>query len=179
MAQRGDISQQEAAGQEENVDLTSQVLTHFCQPCSNNSKETTADVFCLTCKEFQCQDCSNGHKTYSFMKNHKLFDASAAPEMTIAYDMNGLDRCGKHDKLVKFFCMDDRKLCCSTCAIIEHRKCFCVDEIKKNIASDQSDINTLKVNINNLKQRSEAAVRYSIHSEKNLQEQVKNLFEHL
>ncbi|XP_053409257.1 uncharacterized protein LOC128559971 [Mercenaria mercenaria] len=171
MAEKGDDSQDD--------EVPGKGLKKFCQPCSaKDEDENEATVFCTTCNEFQCEECSKVHMIFSFMKNHDLLDANEAHKGLDVYDMNGLDRCSKHEKRVKYFCKDDEKLCCTTCAITEHRKCDTVDEIK-GIEVEPGSINTLKVNVNILKERNEAAAEYWINSNQHIEEQTKNLLNDL
>jgi hypothetical protein len=45
--------------------------------------------------------------------------------------MKGLDQCKEHQKLMEFFCEDEKMPCCGKCAIVSHRKCHHVVEIEK------------------------------------------------
>ncbi|XP_045202664.2 uncharacterized protein LOC123556126 [Mercenaria mercenaria] len=101
----------------------------LCHPCSRKDLQTTADVFCSECDEFQCNECSKAHTVYAFMKNHKLVNATKVKSKPTSFDMKGMDICEKHGKLLEFFCEDENQLCCSTCAILNHRSCRSVVEV--------------------------------------------------
>ncbi|XP_060606588.1 E3 ubiquitin-protein ligase TRIM31-like [Ruditapes philippinarum] len=107
------------------------VKGNLCQPCLSKDKQNVADKFCSTCNEFQCNDCSNVHNVLAILKNHKLVGVKEANASTTLFEMENLDLCDQHQKLFEFFCEDEKKLCCSTCAIVNHRKCHSVVEIEK------------------------------------------------
>jgi hypothetical protein len=115
----------------ENGEVSGRVKETLCQPCLNNNKQTTAEKFCPTCNEFQCLDCANVHNTHVFLKSHKLVNANEAKRKQGSFDMKGLDKCDQHQKVLEFFCEDENQLCCSTCAILNHRKCHSIVEILK------------------------------------------------
>jgi hypothetical protein len=122
-----------------NDEVPGLVETILCQPCLNNDKQAPAEKFCSTCGEFQCLDCSNVHFKHDYLKSHKLLNANAARMKQGSFDMKGLDQCDQHQEVLKFFCEDDYQLCCSTCAIVDHRKCHNVVEIQK-VAGQPTEI---------------------------------------
>ncbi|XP_053404880.1 uncharacterized protein LOC123556130 [Mercenaria mercenaria] len=151
---------------------TEQIL---CQPCSSKDKQTVADVFCSICDEFQCMDCSNIHKTYSFMKNHKLVNAKELKAKPVSFDMKGLDQCPQHQKVLKFFCEDENQLCCSTCAIVDHRKCHSVVEIQKIAGKSALANSKLKVKLQEVKEKAEKIVKHAKSSKEQLDQDVKKV----
>ncbi|XP_053404906.1 uncharacterized protein LOC128558747 [Mercenaria mercenaria] len=110
-----------------------QVREEFCLQCTRKDKKTVASVFCYDCDNFQCTQCADVHNFFDVMKGHKMAKASEITTKPVKFDMEGLDRCETHVKLFEFLCNDHDKLCCSTCAIINHRTCDSVVEIQ-NIA---------------------------------------------
>ena len=54
--------------------------------------------------------------------------------------IKGLDLCEQHGKQFEFYCVEDDIVCCSTCAIVQHRGCK-VNEIatEVNAAKDTND----------------------------------------
>ncbi|XP_045183871.2 E3 ubiquitin-protein ligase TRIM17-like [Mercenaria mercenaria] len=147
----------------------------LCQPCSSKGKQTEANVFCSICDEFQCMDCSNIHKTYAFMKNHKLVDAKDIKEKPISFDMKGLDQCDQHHKDLEFFCEDENQLCCSTCAIVDHRKCHSVVEIQTIAGRSLSTRSELKVKLQEVKEKAETVIKYTKSSKERLNKDVKEV----
>ncbi|KAL4240818.1 hypothetical protein ACF0H5_001606 [Mactra antiquata] len=107
---------------------------HLCQPCSRKDIKSTANSFCSACKEFQCYDCSNGHKIYAFMSDHKIVSVSEGQIHVSSTDCEDVDVtryvCTKHNKLFEFYCQQDDAFLCSKCAITSHRKCEVIVDIE-------------------------------------------------
>ncbi|KAL4216715.1 hypothetical protein ACF0H5_024438 [Mactra antiquata] len=105
-----------------------------CQPCSKKSANRAAAIFCTTCGEFQCEDCSNIHTIYAFMSDHKLVSVADGKTHVSSTDCDDIDvniyRCAKHNKRLKFYCQQDDACVCSTCAITSHRKCTHIADIQ-------------------------------------------------
>jgi DNA anti-recombination protein RmuC len=127
---------------------------NLCQPCLSKDKQTVADKFCLTCNEFQCHDCLNVHNMLSILKNHKLVSVKEAN----SFKMKALDICDQHS--LEFFCEDEKKLCCSTCAFVNHRKCHSVVEIEKITGKKTSRISTLGDKLKVAKEAAESVARH-------------------
>ncbi|XP_053404890.1 E3 ubiquitin-protein ligase TRIM39-like [Mercenaria mercenaria] len=147
----------------------------MCQPCSSKDKQREADVFCSSCDEFQCLDCSNIHETYAFMKNHKLVNAKDIKEKPVSFDMKGLDQCEQHHKVFEFFCEDENQLCCSTCAIVDHRKCHSVVEIQMVVGRSASASSEVKVKLQEVREKAEKIVKYTKSSKEQLDQDVKEV----
>ncbi|XP_053392211.1 zinc-binding protein A33-like [Mercenaria mercenaria] len=147
----------------------------LCQPCSSNDKQTVADVFCSTCDEFQCTECSNVHTTHAFLRNHKLVKAKEVKTKQIAFDMKGLDQCDEHHKVLEFFCEDDNQLCCSTCAIVDHRKCHSVVEIQTMAERSASTSSKLKIKLQEVREKAEKIVKDAKSSKEQLDQDVKEV----
>ncbi|XP_053404872.1 uncharacterized protein LOC128558728 [Mercenaria mercenaria] len=154
-----------------------QIEQTLCQPCSRKDKQTIADVFCSTCDEFQCTECSNVHTTHAFLRNHKLVNAKEVKMKQVTFDMKGLDRCDEHQKVLEFFCEDENQLCCSTCAIVDHRKCHSVVEIQKICGRSASTLNTeIKVLLQEVREKAEKIVKHAKSSKEQLNQDVKEVY---
>ncbi|XP_053404864.1 uncharacterized protein LOC128558722 [Mercenaria mercenaria] len=172
MAEKGSGNMENNSSGDAVPGRTEQIL---CQPCSRKDKQTVADVFCSICDEFQRLDCSNIHKTYAFMKNHKLVKAKDIKEKPVSFDMKGLDQCDEHQKVLKFFCEDENQLCCSTCAIVDHRKCHSVVEIQKIAARSASASSKLKASLQDIREKAETVVKYTKSPKEQLDQDVKEV----
>lgn len=150
-----------------------------CQPCAITKEKRAAHVFCSSCNEFQCLECSNRHSIYSYMENHKLVDVNAPPGQLFSHDIGGLDRCEKHYKTVKFFCKDDNKLCCSTCAILEHKNCSSMEEIKNIKLNDDKGDAAIQLALRNMLEKCSATAKHWTDSERHLETKLHGLKEHL
>ncbi|XP_053404950.1 E3 ubiquitin-protein ligase TRIM71-like [Mercenaria mercenaria] len=139
----------------------------LCQPCSRKDLKTTADVFCSQCDEFQCSECSKAHTVYAFRKIHKLVNAT---------DMKGMASCEQHEKLLEYFCEDENQLCCSTCAIVDHRKCHSVVEVPKTAGKSRYAGSHLKRKLEEAKSKAEMIVSHTESSKEQLSKDIKSIF---
>ena len=102
---------------------------YVCKPCDKRKQNTVAQLYCITCQEYQCVECSKVHEIYDFLKGHELIDAKLANPSKPGVDMNGLDMCKDHSKSFEFFCVDHQSLCCTYCVCTCHRRCNEVNEL--------------------------------------------------
>ncbi|XP_060565598.1 uncharacterized protein LOC132724684 [Ruditapes philippinarum] len=158
-------------------EVSGRIKEIHCQPCLNKDNQTTnvAEKFCLSCNEFQCLDCSNVHYTHAFLRNHKLVNASEAKTKQGSFDMKGLDQCDQHQEVLKFFCEDENQLCCSTCAIVDHRKCHSVVEILKVAGRSTYRSSTLKVKLEEVREKANIIVDSIVSSKEKLDEDGKGI----
>ncbi|XP_060598012.1 uncharacterized protein LOC132751792 [Ruditapes philippinarum] len=159
----------------EDDEVPGRVKDNMCQPCLDKDKQTVADKFCSTCNEFQCNDCSNVHNVLAILKNHKLVSAKEANAASISFEMKALDLCDEHQRSFEFFCEDEKKLCCSSCAIVNHRKCHSVVEIKKIAGKITSPSSTLGEKLKEAKEAAEGVARQIRSSTDQLAEDVKEI----
>ncbi|XP_060585372.1 zinc-binding protein A33-like [Ruditapes philippinarum] len=159
----------------EHVEVPGRVEKILCKPCLNDKKRTIAEKFCSACDEFQCLDCSNVHYTHNFFKNHKLVNANEAKIKQSSFDMKGLDQCDQHQEVLKFFCEDDNQLCCSTCAILYHRKCQSILEIQKVAKRVFLKSSQLKNKFENVRQKTEIIGNIIDSSKEKLGKDVKQI----
>lgn len=148
--------------------VSRQNYTLLCRPCLKKDKKMVASVFCKTCNEFQCAECSSLHSVFSFMENHKLVKASEAGSSIRQCDMKGLDKCSKHWKLFEFFCEDESLLCCSSCAIVYHRKCQSVVEIQSIDKETNLESSNTRDKLLNIKANAEMIVKETQEAEKQI-----------
>jgi hypothetical protein len=157
--------------------VSGRVKDVLCQPCLNKNKETVADKFCSTCNEFQCTECSNVHYVLAFLRTHKLVNANEAVTKQDSFDMKGLDRCNQHNKIIEFICEDDNQLCCSTCDIVDHRKCDSVVEVQ-NLAGKLMSPNLLvKETLLATKEKAEGILKQVMFSKEKLDQDVNKIQE--
>ncbi|XP_060556260.1 E3 ubiquitin-protein ligase TRIM71-like [Ruditapes philippinarum] len=159
----------------EDDEVPGRVKEHLCQPCLSKDKETVADKFCSNCNEFQCNDCSNVHNVLAILKNHKLVSVKEADVARISFKMKALDLCDQHQHSFEFFCEDEKKLCCSKCAIVNHRKCHSVVEIEKIAGNITSPISILGETLKEAKEAAESVARHIRSSKDQLAEDIKEI----
>jgi DNA-binding beta-propeller fold protein YncE len=89
--------------------------------------------------------------------------------------MKGLDQCDQHQEVLKFFCEDENQLCCSTCAIVDHRKCHSVVEIQKVAGRSAYRSSTLKVKLEEVKEKANEIIDSIVSSKEKLDEDAKEI----
>ncbi|XP_060602639.1 uncharacterized protein LOC132755741 [Ruditapes philippinarum] len=159
----------------EDDEVPGRVKEHLCQPCLSKDKQTVADKFCSTCNEFQCNDCSNVHNVLAILKSHKLVSVNEADVASFSVKMKALDLCDQHQHSFEFFCEDEKKLCCSKCAIVNHRKCHSVVEIEKIAGNITSPISTLGETLKEAKEAAESVARHIRSSKDQLAQDIKEI----
>ncbi|XP_060591076.1 uncharacterized protein LOC132746037 [Ruditapes philippinarum] len=159
----------------EDNEVSGRVKEHFCQPCLSKDKKTVAEKFCSTCNEFQCIDCSNIHSMLAILTNHKLVSLKEANAATLSFKMKALGLCDQHQHSFEFFCEDEKKLCCSTCAFVYHRKCHSVVEIEKIAWEKASPISTLGEKLKEAKEAAESVARHIRSSKDQLADDIKEI----
>ncbi|XP_060598011.1 uncharacterized protein LOC132751791 [Ruditapes philippinarum] len=158
----------------EDDEVPGRVKDNMCQPCLDKDKQTVADKFCSTCNEFQCNECSNVHNMLAILKNHKLVSVKEAAA-SVSFKMKALDLCDEHQRSFEFFCEDEKKLCCSSCAIVNHRKCHSVVEIKKIAGKITSPSPTLGEKLKKAKEAAEIVAKHIRSSKDQLAEDIKEI----
>jgi len=94
----------------------------MCDPCGRRKKTTPAGVVCSTCDVHLCGECRTLHEIYA--PGDHTFEAINDVAMdTVLVDMQGLDRCSVHDKMLRYICKDHESLCCDECQFDHHRRC--------------------------------------------------------
>ncbi|XP_060567071.1 uncharacterized protein LOC132725897 [Ruditapes philippinarum] len=159
----------------EDDEVPGRVKEYLCQPYLSKDKETVADKFCSTCNEFQCNDCSNVHNVLAILKSHKLVSVNEADVASISVKMKALDLCDQHQHSFEFFCEDEKKLCCSKCAIVNHRKCHSVVEIEKIAGKITSPSSILGEKLKEAKEAAESVARHIRSSKDQLAEDIKEI----
>lgn len=129
MAEKGNGSDQVVKQQE------------MCKPCKIKTISTVAGVYCKQCEEFQCTECSQGHTIYGFMKSHELVDAAHAEPQKVVVDLKNIDECEEHKRRYEYVCVDEDRLCCTTCVIEQHRAC------KTTTLTDQAEVNKIQASV--------------------------------
>ncbi|XP_060567903.1 uncharacterized protein LOC132726582 [Ruditapes philippinarum] len=102
-----------------------------CQPCLMQNITKIASVFCSVCNERMCESCKKVHDSLQLTKNHESVDIDSKENVELSTTLRTYQKCDNHGKKIKFYCKDDDKLCCSTCAIVTHRACQGLAEISE------------------------------------------------
>lgn len=100
----------------------------YCEPCKFANEKNVAVYHCRDCKECFCEQCFNYlHKR---KKDNNLHTVTSITPNTDLKPLEMDEPCPLHsDKVLEVFCFDHRKLCCSICFAIDHRKCETVTSL--------------------------------------------------
>ena len=131
------------------IETSSEDVDKYCDACKMIGERNVAVVYCKTCKQYQCDMCNGTHKRIAALKGHIVVDVNDKAAGIVAFDMQGIDKCGKHNKKLKFYCKDHSKLCCSTCVISSHLKCGDVAEIDTYTNSNKDNLDQLQTSLQN------------------------------
>ena len=110
------------------IETSSEDVDKYCEACKEVGETNVAVIYCKTCIQYQCDMCNGTHKRIAALKGHTVVDVNDQTAGIAAFDMQGIDKCGKHDKKLKFYCKVDDKLCCSKC-VSSHLNCGDVVDI--------------------------------------------------
>lgn len=97
-----------------------------CEPCARDQELTVASQFCQECCERLCADCAKHHRRNKMTSKHivvELADIGNNGKETETLKHIQI-KCKLHDmKKYKYICINHAVLCCSKCAILDHRQC--------------------------------------------------------
>lgn len=113
----------------ESLDQVGGRRQELCGPCKKRANSVSATVYCKECSQYQCAKCSHCHNIFEALSGHQLFMLNLETPLAQEVDMKGLDTCEQHQKRIEFFCSSHQALCCSSCAMAEHRGCHGVNEV--------------------------------------------------
>lgn len=114
---------------------------NLCEPCLKQKQFITATVFCLECNEKQCPECATLHSRFKLMDYHEIVKLENTEKLEFLQFVQTLQQCHDHNKTIEFVCEDDNTLCCSMCAVYNHRDCsVLVDIQKKAMEEDPSKL---------------------------------------
>ncbi|XP_045202663.2 uncharacterized protein LOC123556125 [Mercenaria mercenaria] len=86
-----------------------------------------------------------------------------------------MDICEKHGKILEFFFQDEIQLCCSTCAIVNHRSCHSVEEVSE-IGKLRRACSFLKRKLEEVQSKAEKVVNNIELSKEQLSLDIKAIF---
>ncbi|XP_053389642.1 E3 ubiquitin-protein ligase Midline-1-like [Mercenaria mercenaria] len=153
----------------------------LCQPCLKQNNTTSATIFCSDCNERLCVECKKVHDSLEFSKNHESVEIEKRENVEFLTAFQSYQRCQQHGKKVKFYCKDEDKLCCSTCAIITHRECKGLVEISEMVKDKFSSIqrSILSKQISELENTMKSSAAHFVSESKKLTSQATELMDHL
>ncbi|XP_052282936.1 uncharacterized protein LOC127879894 isoform X1 [Dreissena polymorpha] len=126
-----------------------------------------ADFYCETCVKFYCGKCIGMHSQL-FIK-HAPYGRGDLKKWPVAKQVEDfLLKCDVHkDKNIELFCDNHIELCCTNCAILNHRHCQKITLISDIVKSQSTDLQQLSVSIQTilkelkkLQDNQEASIQY-------------------
>lgn len=156
----------------DNEDNRQQVIERFCQPCLTKKQKVRALYYCVECTQYQCLDCSSVHNLFPSLACHDRVKADMADPEIESY-MKKLETCSEHDKLYEFICEDHDLLCCSNCAIADHRTCNKITELRKKSASAPENRDRIKHCLKTAVDRAENLKKHYLELKSDIQKQIK------
>jgi len=82
--------------------------------CSDEENEAT--YYCLNCKEYLCEICTNAHKTVRLTRNHQIIAVNEMNQIILVTKSNHQIYCQIHQqKELELFCNDCNLSICSLC----------------------------------------------------------------
>ena len=117
----------------------------WCSQCRYVEKFIKSEVYCSTCQESYCKNCSEILHSFKLQRDHAIIDIKddgeneAINEQAVQLLQTFLT-CSTHpDKRVEFFCNDDESFCCATCITSGHQCCKYISELKDLTQKDDND----------------------------------------
>ena len=118
--------------------------TDICSPCRTMEKKTIARMNCLNCKESFCKDCCKIRHSASLHPDHIIIEMEEGKtdiEEREKQLMKKYLTCSTHcNNVVSFLCKDEDILCCAVCAVVHHRDCSELAEVKSSATRKDSEI---------------------------------------
>ncbi|XP_053389313.1 uncharacterized protein LOC128552306 [Mercenaria mercenaria] len=125
-----------------------EIIDTKCCVCAGKNITRQAEKYCIECQDYYCIPCTDTHKTFPLMREHKLLDKSDFSTHGLQSSLPSCptERCQIHKaKLLDMFCKNHDEVVCATCLAINHRTCQDihsipdeVDNLYKQSASDQT-----------------------------------------
>lgn len=143
------------------------VLCVVCTCLRQNDKEKATD-YCLSCKEYLCDQCTEYHRRSMASLDHTIMSTIEMKSVHVA-PKESTHKCPKHrhDEKIQMYCHDHEQPCCGLCGCTEHRKCERVDTVEnavqflkenRQIDSLLNEVSTLKRKLTKAKIKGETNV---------------------
>lgn len=131
-----------ATGKDETLETTSKLP---CDICKERGQHKTAEYLCVTCEQYQCDDCKDYHMKAKATRQHEVFilplvkttnidgiDNTAHSTGDLAEaDTLMIRNCNEHNSPFKYICETHKYVLCDTCKQAEHANCEHVVELEE------------------------------------------------
>jgi hypothetical protein len=126
----------------------------LCDPCQFNTESVKAVSWCSTCEEGLCKSCDKYHRSFKITLNHVIVPLEEMNSDKMSLVIHGINYCSEHNgKLIKVYCMDHSRPCCTLCTTLSHRKCETVISIDTAAAGIKQSTKAVDLS-NELQQKS-------------------------
>ncbi|CAG2240020.1 unnamed protein product [Mytilus edulis] len=109
----------------------------ICGPCDFREIAKLAVVWCPTCDEGLCDECSGHHNALKATRSHQLIDRHHYKEMPRKL-IEELNKCFEHDEKFELYCPNHEIHCCVQCVKEKHAHCTGVTLLNKVIENIKS-----------------------------------------
>ncbi|KAL4218876.1 hypothetical protein ACF0H5_021464 [Mactra antiquata] len=107
--------------------MSDKTFDFICTGCDKKNKTLKAVKYCVECKLYCCQSCTDMHEVFPSLTSHSFLDVeqenqsgnqqSSLPELPT-------ERCCKHKaKVLDMYCQEHDQVGCCTCMATDHRSC--------------------------------------------------------
>ena len=112
-------------GSSSEISLNDEYFKFLCTSCEHDNKRVEGVNYCSECCGYCCQSCTDAHKKFPTMRNHKLIDVTQGnltqagkPKVTEF----PTERCLDHEgKIVDVYCGKHKAVGCYICIAKEHK----------------------------------------------------------
>lgn len=126
-----------------------------CQPCLRENDKEKATDYCLSCKEYLCDQCIKYHRRSMASLDHTIMSTIEMKSVQVA-PKESTNRCPKHRlEKIQMYCHDHEQPCCGLCGCTEHRKCERVDTLENAVQflKENRQIDSLFNEVSTLKRK--------------------------
>lgn len=120
-----------------------ELFTSMCDPCNYDGVERQAIRYCQDCNEYLCLDCTESHRRFKNLRNHKILTGKDIPEATdTSRKFKNKIVCSCDQNLeVNSYCEEHKDIICQACKTLKHRKCTTtsLSEKSANYSYDKLD----------------------------------------
>ena len=120
-----------------------------CLASDKKQKSIQAEMFCMECQEYMCDQCSDIHKSMKVSRAHRLRSTVECPSLKECLELSA-SYCEQHpNKEIEIYCEECKAVCCMMCYIQNHQSHKCcdvnkvADDFKARIKSDLVEIEKL------------------------------------
>ena len=101
------------------LNLTQESQNIFCQSCKARNPAINR---CVSCENYLCKKCLEVHNNWPAFEDHVVLTLEELAKPENRAKARGKPRCGKHNKVLKFYCETCKVLVCRYCVDVNHAR---------------------------------------------------------